>query len=178
MADLYNFFTSTKLENTIRRNAGELIDMTTAIFLGAGASASEGAPLQSQLFKEYFKSIQGKTDLNPLHSTESRLSSFFNTMFGISVHKDDLDKIDFPTFEEALGVLDLAEIKRESYRRLSYVNYPAETNRDIRLVRISLIELMAQVIAEKLEHSKGMHRQLVKNLQKHSLLQDTVGVAK
>jgi hypothetical protein len=29
--------------------------MTTAIFLGAGASASEGAPVQNKLFQDYFK---------------------------------------------------------------------------------------------------------------------------
>ena len=32
--------------------------MKTAIFLGAGASAAEGAPMQGDLFNEYFKAVE------------------------------------------------------------------------------------------------------------------------
>ena len=34
--------------------------MKTAIFLGAGASAAEGAPIQTNLFKDYFKLIKNR----------------------------------------------------------------------------------------------------------------------
>ncbi len=151
--------------------------MKTAVFFGAGASASEGAPLQNQLLREYFSLVNGRLFPSPIEGTENRLSSFFSKMFGIDVHKGNLDQISFPTFEEALGVLDLAELKRESFNGLNYVNYPAETNNDIRLVRIGLIELMAQVIAAKLEQSKGFHDLLVKNLDKHKLLQDSIFIS-
>ena len=42
-------------------NNKELEDkMKIAIFLGAGASAAEHCPIQSQLFVEYFKSLTQK----------------------------------------------------------------------------------------------------------------------
>lgn len=36
--------------------------MKTVIFLGVGASASEGAPIQSSIFKEYFKQRKGNDE--------------------------------------------------------------------------------------------------------------------
>lgn len=45
--------------------------MKTAIFLGAGASAAEGASLQNELFREYFKLVKDQFDPNPIHSMYS-----------------------------------------------------------------------------------------------------------
>lgn len=147
--------------------------MKTAIFLGAGASAGEGAPLQSDLFREYFKSAKDRLRPDETHSTYSRLSSFFRNMFGISVWQDDLGSISFPTFEEALGILDLAELRKESFQDYSFANYPAESDRDVRFIRMHLIALMARIIKEKLEKSKGIHKLLIENLLKRSLLNNT-----
>jgi len=48
--------------------------MKYAVFLGAGASAAEGAPDQSHLFKEYFKSVREE----PKHTEmERELITFF-----------------------------------------------------------------------------------------------------
>lgn len=47
------------------------------IFLGAGASAADGAPTQNRLFKDYFESrVHTDTTTNSLHS-------FFSDFFGI-----------------------------------------------------------------------------------------------
>jgi len=81
--------------------------MKTAIFLGAGASAAEGAPIQSALFRKYFGSPRVQK-----HSPMYRdLAQFFKSIFNINLAAP-LKKITFPTFEEALGVLDLAEAEK------------------------------------------------------------------
>jgi hypothetical protein len=46
-----------------------------AIFLGAGASAAEGAALQSNLFRDYFKLLKRRAD--PFKPHEKKLSLFF-----------------------------------------------------------------------------------------------------
>ncbi len=54
----------------------------TAIFLGAGASKTEGAPLQGELFKEYFSSpdFMGKNS-----KMNRELAEFFSLMFKLNV---------------------------------------------------------------------------------------------
>src|ERR1044071_10114115 len=83
----------------------------TAVFLGAGASAAEGAPMQSELFEVYFST--GNIQKYP--EMYGELSQFFKTVFSIDLSKS-VKNINFPTFEEALGVLDLLEMRRESLR--------------------------------------------------------------
>lgn len=39
----------------------------TVVFLGAGASSAEGAPIQSTLFKEYFKHYRGLSTSGIFH---------------------------------------------------------------------------------------------------------------
>jgi hypothetical protein len=57
----------------------------TAIFLGAGASKAEGAPLQGELFKEYFRSSLYRGAARSLMNRE--LTEFFWEMFGIDVKR-------------------------------------------------------------------------------------------
>lgn len=47
------------------------------IFLGAGASKSENAPLQNELFKKYFSLNKN----NEYEKMNERLSKFFNDFF-------------------------------------------------------------------------------------------------
>src|ERR1043166_2790541 len=95
--------------------------MNTAIFFGAGASASEGAPIQSNLFRDYFK-IYREANNHTISTMEKALSDFFKVMFDIDVNHDDLEVTKFPTFEEALGTLDLADIRNESFKKFSNLN--------------------------------------------------------
>src|SRR5437867_1435786 len=92
-----------------------------AIFLGAGASAAEGAPIQNNLFKEYFKSVRNepivKTSGNDPLQMKSQLALFFKELFEIDITTTNLNQITFPTFEEALGLLDLAELRREAFKK-------------------------------------------------------------
>ena len=141
--------------------------MKTAIFLGAGASAAEGAPLQNQIFKEYFKSVQISSVNKQM---EEELTNFFYLIFNIDFQKNDLDNIVFPTFEEALGILDFAEERKESLRGLSLNKIP--------LIREYLIFAMAHVLDNKLTFSNGkLHNLLIKNLIKKKKIKETVFVS-
>jgi hypothetical protein len=144
--------------------------MTTAIFLGAGASASEGAPIQNRLFQVYFKRCRelgnfGYTEM------ENGLAEFFYKMFDIDVNKGNLDEIIFPTFEEALGVLDLADIKNESFKDFSNLNVASNSGR-LKFLRLYLTLLMAKTIHKELLTSNKIHNKLVKNLKKQEKLND------
>lgn len=144
--------------------------MTTAIFLGAGASASEGAPVQNKLFQDYFKLCRARGNFGS-SDMEKQLASFFLSMFDIDVKNGNLDKIVFPTFEEALGILDLADARNESFKDFSNVNIASNSGR-LKFLRLYLTLLMAKTIHEKLQNSKRIHRTLVDNLLKLDLLEN------
>ena len=82
--------------------------ITDIVFLGAGASKSDGAPIQSELFGDYFSKLTGTSRSDPL-------STFFNDFFGIDVNSGPPHD-EYPTFEEVLGVLELAISRNESFR--------------------------------------------------------------
>lgn len=154
----------------------------TAIFLGAGASAAEGAPIQSQLFRDYFESVKDEkivkaADNSPLQM-KKELMEFFRVIFDINIdgNRQNLKKVNFPTFEEALGVLDLAELRRETLRKFNLEALGPYGNR-IRLVRQFLVLAMAKVIADKLNRGNQLHKPLAKKLAAGGLLKDTVFIS-
>lgn len=142
-----------------------------AIFLGGGASAAEGAPVQSMLFKKYFKTLRTKNNYSNLVQV-NELRAYFKQMFCIDVLQDNLDDIQFPTFEEAIGILDLAVRKRQSFKNFDLENLTPDSNR-IGYIRQYLVLLMAEVLEDKTGVAKGIHRRLVNNLAKAGCLQDT-----
>lgn len=84
--------------------------MKRAVFIfGAGASAAAGLPVQANLLKEYFEPSVNHSD-----SFRNNLISFFNDFFHIDLQHSNGFTL-FPTFEEALGVLDLAIEKEETF---------------------------------------------------------------
>lgn len=146
--------------------------MKTAIFLGAGASASDGAPLQNNLFYEYFKTTPKGITLFNNDDIRELLADFFKKAFSIDVdvNPKELKKIEFPTFEEVIGILDLAQLKSESF--IDYSNNTLN-DQDIQISRIRfyLILLMAKAISVSLRNRN--HAQLVFNLRKQRKLSKT-----
>jgi NAD-dependent SIR2 family protein deacetylase len=142
--------------------------MKTIIILGAGASASEGAPIQSELFRDYFKYVNSHTTTIH-HSMNRELATFFKMMFNIDVDHGDLDNTDFPTFEEVLGVIDLAIRRSESFKEFDLESMASNGNR-LRQIRVYLILLMAKIIKEKLSVGRGIHSNLITNLRTKRLL--------
>lgn len=102
---------------------------------------------------------------------EKQLAVFFSLMFDIDVKKCDLDKVEFPTFEEALGILDLADSRNESFKDFSNLNIASNSGK-LKFLRLYLTLLMAKTIHEKLLSSKRIHRDLVGNLLRLNLLKN------
>jgi NAD-dependent SIR2 family protein deacetylase len=125
--------------------------------------------MQSELFRKYFTgAVQGP------ESMKQGLAKFFRLVFGIDVATVQND-VDFPTFEEALGILDLAELRRESLRNLSL---EAGTSDSIRTTHHYLVFAMALVIAEQLRGEiPRLHEKLVRNLRDEGRLQSTIFIS-
>jgi SIR2-like protein len=145
----------------------------TAIFLGAGASKAEGAPLQGQLFQDYFSSTLFK---NSHDEMDRELATFFALMFHIDVDHDDMTKINFPTFEEVLGLTDLAILRKESFRNFDIENRATNSGR-LRFIAQYLVFLVAKVLDDKLRSHARFHRQLVSALSQANELRNTVFVS-
>ncbi len=145
--------------------------MKVGIFLGAGASASEGAPTQDNLFRDYFILCRdGENFGHP--EMEAQLKNYFDFMFGIDVTSNNLESMKFPTFEEAMGLLDLAEIRNESFKKISGLNISTKSGK-LRFIRFYLKLLMAKSIHEKLKKRGQVHRRLIKNLNELGKLKNT-----
>lgn len=131
------------------------------VFLGAGASKSDGAPLQKELFRAYMESMdesEGYNQKNPFYNNvKIDLFTFFDVYFGIDL--GDTKSMLFPTFEEALGILEVEG---------SYAG--SET---VKKYKDAIIASMALAIESQLEHKRNQenyqiidsyHKQLVENL--------------
>ena len=145
----------------------------TAIFLGAGASKAEGAPLQGQLFLEYFSSPSFRTSRRKM---DRELTAFFSQMFGINVKRRDLSSVPFPTFEEVLGLTDLAIIRKEAFRHFDVESRDHNSGR-LRFIAQYLVFLVADVLRAKLAGQARLHRELVTALREENQLNRTVFVS-
>jgi hypothetical protein len=145
----------------------------TAIFLGAGASRAEGAPLQGELFANYFSSDVFK---NSHDEMDRELATFFLEMFQIDVDNGDIPNIKFPTFEEVLGLTDLAIMRKEAFRHFDIENRAANSGR-LRFIAQYLVFLVAKVLDIKLRDRATLHRKLVKALREENVLQNAVFVS-
>lgn len=145
----------------------------TAIFLGAGASKAEGAPLQGELFREYFSS----TIFQSSHDAMDReLATFFYEMFQIDVNSDEVSRISFPTFEEVLGLTDLAIMRKESFKHFDIESRSANSGR-LRFIAQYLVFLVARMLDAKLRGGSEIHQNLVRALREAGLLRNVVFVS-
>lgn len=137
----------------------------TVVFLGAGASASEGAPIQATLFRDYFVQYQKEPPQRVYHEWDRELATFFAEFFGIDVDHGKLDTALFPTFEEVLGVLELADSQGESFRDWGTSNL-VDGHRKPRIqhLRDVLVLLIAEVLDKKLQGPPHHHRTLVRRI--------------
>ncbi len=144
--------------------------MRTIIFLGAGASAAEGAPLQGNVFRDYIKCVREdpdgirRLDKNP-YAPHIAVPSFLHDLFGVDTYRGMPDEMQFPTFEEALGVLDLARLRREGFGYYSYgssdrpSSYP-----NVEQIRALLVEALTLTIARSFSTAPGVHLEFVRNI--------------
>jgi len=149
----------------------------TIIILGAGASAAEGAPVQSSLFRDYFKSYQKKAGYPAFHAWDRELATFFAAFFGIDVDHDDVDHTAFPTFEEILGMLEIANSQDDSFRDWPGVHLINNGTSRIQHIHDILVFLIAEILHEKLKNTGDLHRELVRNLDRAGWLNATAFIS-
>lgn len=145
--------------------------MKTAIFLGGGASAAEGMPVQADIFREYFRFIR-KDPSTRNEDMAREITAYFQQLFGLDITTGDIDSLIFPTFEEALGILDLAVRRREALKDFDLENIGPYSNR-IGFLRQYLVLLMAAVLNAKMNGVRGIHELLINNLHKMGTLHTT-----
>ncbi|MBU0515656.1 MAG: SIR2 family protein [Proteobacteria bacterium] len=137
------------------------------VILGAGASASDGAPVQSQLFQSYFKESVNGTD-----EFTKEIEQFFKHFFGIDPWRIE-DHTEFPTFEEVLGILEIAISREESFR-----NYPLMPSAPkIQNARERIVFLIARILQETLQQNITKHNELVLNLHRNNKLLTTAFIS-
>jgi hypothetical protein len=126
-------------------------DIQTVAFLGAGASAAEGAPTQASLFREYFRSYQRKPVDRIHHAWDRELATFFLDFFGLEVDHGNVETMVFPTFEEVLGILELARSQEESFRNWG-TSHIIDGGRKPRVEHVHdlLVLLIAEMLDERL----------------------------
>jgi hypothetical protein len=91
---------------------------------------------------------------------DRELATFFQLMFQIDVDHGDILKTSFPTFEEVLGLTDLAIMRKEAFRHFDIENRAVNSGR-LRFIAQYLVFLVAKVLDSKLQGSAPVHRQLV-----------------
>jgi len=140
------------------------MNIEDVIILGAGASKSEGAPLQNEVFKEFFEYLKDKV-WGLSKKQEKLIIEYFKKFWGIDIENYQNQNIKFPTFEECLGVLDLAYHRGESFK-----SYP---KKEIEQIRNALIFLIAKVLDKKLQGKIIHHKKLVGRLKNEGSLRQT-----
>ncbi|MHA1250931.1 MAG: SIR2 family protein [Candidatus Helarchaeota archaeon] len=142
------------------------------ILLGAGASKSEGAPLQNELFKEFFeyykKNSEGQ-ELKIQKNQERLIIEFFKEFWGVDIFSDINQEIQFPTFEECLGMLDLAYLRGECFKKFD--------KKKINDIRNAIVFLIAKILDEKLRGFVSNHKSLVYRLAREKRLKDTTFIS-
>jgi len=140
------------------------------VFLGAGASASEGAPLQRDLLKSYFLDHR---DRGAHREFAHEVIQFFRLVFAVDVLNLEARTL-LPTFEEVLGLIDLATMRGEALRGVP-LNGP-DGVLSLSSVRRGLVLLMADAIRRRVPAQPVVHSQLLRNLRAGDRLTRTVFV--
>lgn len=140
------------------------------IILGAGASKADGAPLQKEIFIEYVN--QFKQGSIPRRISNA-VNPFLKNFFGIDVDVPKVETNNYPTFEEVLGVLEIADM-RDEYFRESIL-----TKQSLIQMKKYLIYLIAIVLDKSLSTHYGEyhHYNLIKRLKKECVLQETTFIS-
>ena len=145
------------------------------ILLGAGASKSDKAPMQSELFNEFFKGLSIKEAKkinhpkrwNLVEGQEKLIKDFFSDFWGIDI-KTYRNNEEFPTFEECLGMLDLANLQGQSFK-----GYDQEK---IIKTRIALIFIISDLLDNR-KLKEINHKKLIERLKSENKLEETAFIS-
>src|SRR5438045_3994204 len=107
---------------------------------------------------------------------DRELADFFSDMFHIDVKRGDVSRITSPTFEEVLGLADLAIMRKESFRHFDIENRARNSGR-LRFIAQYLVFLVAKVLHARLGGRARLHRTLVTALRTAGKLEKTLFVS-
>lgn len=146
------------------------MDIKDVIILGAGASKSERVPVQDELFEEFYRRYRKMVKDNAWGlEIEEAFNDFFRDCWGIDYQDED---VNFPTFEECFGILDLARLRGESLK-----GYNKEM---INKVRGALMFRIVDTLNYKTSHIKmvrNCHKDLIDRLKKDEKLKQTAFIS-
>jgi len=151
----------------------------TVVFLGAGASCAEGAPLQGKLFRKYFTYYNSPMNQQCLrHRWDEELAMFFKTFFGIDINdKEGIKTASFPTFEEVLGIIEIADSQNESFKGWDTSEHVHRLISDqkplLKHMHDILILLIAEILDYTLKDKAQYHPQLIRSLHDADWLRTT-----
>jgi NAD-dependent SIR2 family protein deacetylase len=135
----------------------------TVVFTGAGAAKADGLPLQTEVFAEFFSRAAKPPSRGRLAND---VGHFFEVVFGFDPRQHPSRLL--PTFEEALGVLELATSREEAIVGLG----GDRTNQGVQHFRRQLILALAATVARDSTSPASFHSKLVAHLRAGSLLED------
>jgi len=141
------------------------MQVENVIVLGAGASGAEGAPLQRDLFHEYYRARTGGT---LTHEPPRDLVRFFKSAFNMDLTAEAVDKANVPTLEEVLGIIETAIQRSEGFRGFGIM----ANNPKLQQIREHLILLICAIIGVPRERP-GYHRAMVRSLSQAKWLSNT-----
>jgi len=139
--------------------------MNYAFFLGAGASKTCHAPLQGEMLKEYF--AERRTNRRNNRFVDSDVDTFLFQFFGLDVDKQPAS---FPTFEEILGVLDLAIMRKEAFPNFENGHQNLGDSDRLSACRDRFVGLMAIILRDKLRNTINNHEDLISRLKRKNSL--------
>jgi NAD-dependent SIR2 family protein deacetylase len=142
--------------------------MNLVVFTGAGAARADGIPSQPDLFARFFAE-EPRSDGE--RNLRARLASFLVSVFFI-----DLERAVslWPSFEEVLGIIDLAGARGEAIRKILADGHPqAESVDDIRR---TVVLAMAHTVARAEPERPQAHSKLVTSLANAGQLTETTFV--
>jgi hypothetical protein len=130
------------------------------VVLGAGASAAEGAPQQAKLLATYFQTAYTDPELRvSLAQMNEELRFFFDRLFRIDVSHVTPES-NLPTFEELLGIVELAIQREELFR-----GFGDDGSRpQLRRLQRYLTQLISFSLDRSLGAGGGLHRRLLEAL--------------
>jgi len=135
----------------------------TIVFTGAGAAKADGLPLQADVFPRFFERATSPSRC----ALADDVAGFFQTVFSVDPRHTAAP---LPTFEEALGVLELAASRDEIIVGLGSVSGPP---RDFKR---QLILALAVSVARESASTATHHATLIRELRNSSRLQNTTFV--
>ena len=115
---------------------------------GAGASKDEGLPIQEELLKTYFHTYHQD-------SFRGELYRYFYDFYGLDLNNLDVTKI--PTFEEALGIIEVAIENETTFG-------PLYSLKKLQTIRNALILSMGNAIENSPLNRSNTHKRLMEKL--------------